>query len=58
MSKLTEMNEQYGNSGYNQLDGNVANPFDQRDTNGDGGRFNNYSQGRYDDCRSYCTAWC
>ncbi|KAF3004047.1 Plasma membrane t-SNARE, secretory vesicle fusion [Curvularia kusanoi] len=47
MSKLTEMNEQYGNSGYNQIDGYGANPYDQR--NNDGGRFNNYSEGRYDD---------
>ncbi|KAF3051621.1 Plasma membrane t-SNARE, secretory vesicle fusion [Didymella keratinophila] len=46
MSKLTEMNEQYGNSGYNQIDGYGANPYDQRN---DGGRFNNYSQGHYDD---------
>lgn len=54
MSKLTEMNEQYGNSGYNQIDGYGANPYDQRNTNNnnnDGGRFNNYSQGRYDDCK-------
>lgn len=50
MSKLTEMNEQYGNSGYNQIDGYGANPFDQR-SNNDGGRFNNYSQGNYDDCK-------
>lgn len=51
MSKLTEMNEQYGNSGYNQIDGYGANPYDQRNNNNDGGRFNNYSQGRYDDCK-------
>ena len=49
MSQLTEMNEQYGNSGYNQIDGYGANPYDQRNTNNDGGRFNNYSEGRYDD---------
>jgi len=39
----------YGNSGYNQIDGHGANPYDQRNTNNDGGRFNNYSEGRYDD---------
>lgn len=39
----------YGNSGYNQIDGYGANPYDQRNTNNDGGRFNNYSEGRYDD---------
>lgn len=49
MSKLTDMNEQYGNSGYNQIDGYGANPYDQRN---DGGRYNNYSQGNYDDCTS------
>lgn len=49
MSKLTEMNEQYGNSGYNQIDGYGANPYDQRNDGAQGGRFNNYSQGRYDD---------
>lgn len=49
MSQLTEMNEQYGNSGYNQIDGYGANPYDQRNTNNNGGRFNNYSEGRYDD---------
>jgi hypothetical protein len=52
MSKLTEMNEQYGNSGYNQIDGYGANPYDQRNNQNDGGRFNNYSQGHYDDCKS------
>ncbi|KAJ4325593.1 hypothetical protein N0V94_000548 [Neodidymelliopsis sp. IMI 364377] len=49
MSKLTEMNEQYGNSGYNQIDGYGANPYDQRNDGAQGGRFNNYSEGRYDD---------
>ncbi|KAJ4364368.1 hypothetical protein N0V95_000777 [Ascochyta clinopodiicola] len=49
MSKLTEMNEQYGNSGYNQIDGYGANPYDQRNDGAQGGRFNNYSQGAYDD---------
>lgn len=56
MSKLTEMNEQYGNSGYNQIDGYGANPYDQRNDGAQGaqgGRFNNYSQGRYDD-RTSC----
>ncbi|KZM19665.1 uncharacterized protein EKO05_0004384 [Ascochyta rabiei] len=49
MSNLTEMNEQYGNSGYNQIDGYGANPYDQRNDGAQGGRFNNYSQGAYDD---------
>ncbi len=49
MSKLTEMNEQYGNSGYNQIDGYGANPYDQRNDGAQGGRYNNYSQGQYDD---------
>ena len=43
------MAQQYG--GYNQI-GYGANPYDQRDDNpaaGQAGRFNNYSQGRYDD---------
>lgn len=43
------MASQYGNSGYQQMDyGN--NPYDQRNDGGaQGGRFNNYAQGRYDD---------
>jgi len=46
------MSQQYG--GYNQ--GYGSNPYDQREggEQADGGRFNNYSQGRYDD-RMYCT---
>lgn len=41
------MAQQYG--GYNQV-GYGSNPYDQRDNDGpDGGRYNNYSQGRYDD---------
>jgi syntaxin 1B/2/3 len=39
----------YGNSGYNQIDGYGANPYDQGGDGGNGGRYNNYSQGRYDD---------
>lgn len=46
---MTPADEQYGSSGYNQLDGYGANPYEQRDNDQQGGRFNNYSQGRYDD---------
>lgn len=49
MSKLTEMNEQYGNSGYNQIDSYGGNPYDQRNDGAQGGRYNNFSQGHYDD---------
>lgn len=34
--------------GYSQVGYGQSNPYDQRE-GGDGGRFNNYSQGRYDD---------
>jgi hypothetical protein len=40
------MAQQYG--GYNQV-GYGSNPYDQRDNDGQDPRFNNYSQGRYDD---------
>ncbi|KAF2192276.1 t-SNARE [Zopfia rhizophila CBS 207.26] len=40
------MAQQYG--GYNQV-GYGTNPYDQRDDGPAGGRYNNYSQGRYDD---------
>jgi hypothetical protein len=40
------MNEQYGNSGYNQLDAGAD-------------RYNNYAQGRYDDrMSSACSCSC
>ncbi|KAL6712639.1 hypothetical protein ACN47E_000516 [Coniothyrium glycines] len=38
----------YGNKGYGQI-GYGNNPYDQRDNNPGGDRFNNYAQGRYDD---------
>lgn len=41
------MAQQYG--GYNQV-GRGTNPYDQRDA---GDRYNNYSQGRYDDGACY-----
>jgi hypothetical protein len=39
---------QYGNGGYNQV-GYGSNPYDQREDAMGDGRYNNYSQGRYDD---------
>ena len=43
------MASQYGNGGYQQM-GYGANPYEQREDGGaQGGRFNNYAQGRYDD---------
>ena len=39
------MAQQYG--GYNQM-GYGSNPYDQREDD-EGGRYNNYAQGRYDD---------
>jgi syntaxin 1B/2/3 len=45
--------QQYGNNNnYNQIGSYGSNPYDQRD-GADAGRYNNYSQGRYDD-RTYC----
>lgn len=44
------MAQQYG--GYNQVGGYGSNPYDQRNENG-GDRYNNYSQGRYDDRMLY-----
>ncbi|KAF2131939.1 t-SNARE [Dothidotthia symphoricarpi CBS 119687] len=46
---MNPVDQQYGNSGYNQLDGQGANPYEQCDNDPQGGRFNNYAQGRYDD---------
>jgi hypothetical protein len=40
------MAQQYG--GYSQM-GHGTNPYDQRDDGPTGDRYNNYSQGRYDD---------
>ena len=41
--------QQYGNKGYGQIGSYGNNPYDQRDDGHGGDRFNNYSQGRYDD---------
>ncbi|KAF1841464.1 t-SNARE [Cucurbitaria berberidis CBS 394.84] len=38
----------YGNKGYGQI-GYGSNPYDQRDDNPGGNRYNNYAQGSYDD---------
>ncbi|CAO2657641.1 Nn.00g037670.m01.CDS01 [Neocucurbitaria sp. VM-36] len=45
---MAATNEQYGNKGYGQI-GYGSNPYDQRDDGPGGDRYNNYSQGRYDD---------
>ena len=43
MSQLTEMNEQYGNSGYNQIDGYGANPYGNRSGDWELVRFNDHA---------------
>lgn len=45
---MAAINEQYGNKGYGQLE-SYGNPYDQRDDGAGGDRYNNYSEGRYDD---------
>jgi len=53
------MASQYSNGGYQQM-GYGSNPYDQRDGAG-GDRFNNFSQGRYDDrmsLHSIIRTWC
>ena len=46
---MAATNEQYGNKGYGQIGSYGNNPYDQRDDGPGGDRYNNYSQGRYDD---------
>jgi hypothetical protein len=40
------MNEQYGNSGYNRVE---ENPYNQRDNEPQGNRYNNFVDRRYDE---------
>jgi hypothetical protein len=45
---MAAADEQYGNKGYGQI-GHGGNPYDERDQNPAGDRYNNFSQGPYDE---------
>ena len=46
---MAAADEQYGNKVYGQIGSYGGNPYDERDTTAAGDRYNNFSQGPYDD---------
>jgi syntaxin 1B/2/3 len=50
---MAAADEQYGNKGYGQIGSYGGNPYDERDQSPAGDRYNNFSQGRYDERTSF-----